>query len=149
VKISVAIRRQQTAITDDRRNALLVVAALLLTVTYQAALGPDQQPNQFNCTAPINATGANHFNCTARFNANSTEVNSSPQIVFYVINTLTYYLTNVTLLFLLPPDFIAIVLYYLLGLLFLCYCISTPLLNAPYVSTFGIFCFLHFLSLLG
>ena len=32
------IRRQQTMMTDERLNALLVAAALLLTVTYQAAL---------------------------------------------------------------------------------------------------------------
>ncbi|KAE8055787.1 hypothetical protein FH972_012609 [Carpinus fangiana] len=72
----VEYRRHQ--ITDERRNALLVVAALLATVTYQAALlspispisiqppNQDQKPNQFNCTVPpINATGANHFNCIA------------------------------------------------------------------------------------
>jgi hypothetical protein len=109
-KCYIGIRRQQTGITEERRNALLVVAALLITVTYQVALSPDKQPNQFNCTAPINATGANqYFNCTARFNASSSEVNSlisSPhfEFVFLFSNTLAFFLTNAILFFLLPPD---------------------------------------------
>ncbi|KAE8055471.1 hypothetical protein FH972_012311 [Carpinus fangiana] len=52
VKLYVGIRRRQTVITEDRRNALLVVAGLLITVTYPAALSADQ-PNEFNCTTPI------------------------------------------------------------------------------------------------
>ncbi|XP_059436882.1 ankyrin repeat-containing protein BDA1-like [Corylus avellana] len=47
----VGIRRRQTVITEERRNALLVVAGLLITVTYPAALSADQ-PNEFNCTSP-------------------------------------------------------------------------------------------------
>jgi hypothetical protein len=43
--------------TDDRHNALLVVAALLLTVTYQVAL-----------SAPAEAQKAIHFNSTAPMN---------------------------------------------------------------------------------
>ncbi|XP_059441845.1 ankyrin repeat-containing protein BDA1-like [Corylus avellana] len=60
-KCYIGIRRRQTVITEERRNTLLVVAALLITVTYQAAFSPDKQPNEFNCTAPINGTGANHY----------------------------------------------------------------------------------------
>jgi hypothetical protein len=50
--------------TDERRNALLVVAALLLTVTYQAALkapAEAQKVIHFNSTAPINASRGDPF----------------------------------------------------------------------------------------
>ena len=143
VKLYVGIRRRQTVITEDRRNALLVVAGLLITVTYPAALSADQ-PNEINCTTPnpINATGAGHFNCTARFNP-YTEVNQSRDKfvgVFYGINTAVFYLTNVTLFFLVPPDFIGWLLTVLVGLLFCCYCFSSPLLsNARIIAWFGLF----------
>ncbi|KAK7818013.1 ankyrin repeat-containing protein bda1 [Quercus suber] len=39
-KIRTKYARQMTTISDDKRNALLVVAALLIAVTYQAALSP-------------------------------------------------------------------------------------------------------------
>jgi hypothetical protein len=138
-KCCIGIRRLQTGITEERRNALLVVAALLITVTYQVALSPDKQPNQFNCTAPINATGANqYFNCTARFNASSSEVNSlisSPhgfEFVFLLSNTLAFFLTNAILFLLLPlDDLLGGELFAFLLFLSICYCSSTPLVKAP------------------
>jgi hypothetical protein len=143
MKFYVGIRRRQTVITEDRRNALLVVAALLITVTYPVALSPDQ-PNLFNCTVanPFNGTGANHFNCTARFDP-SSEVNPSRDqysSIFYGLNTAVFYLTNITLFFLVPTDFLGWLLTLLVGLLFLCYCFSTPLLsNARIIAWFGFF----------
>jgi hypothetical protein len=38
-KLYVRIRRQETVMTDERRNALLVVAALLLTFGCKSKLG--------------------------------------------------------------------------------------------------------------
>ncbi|KAE8055786.1 hypothetical protein FH972_012608 [Carpinus fangiana] len=145
------IGRQQTSITDERRNVLLVVAVVLVTVTYQAALlspisiqppDQDQKPNQFNCTVPpINATGANHFNCIAsQFNASQTEVIHNLLLpaqnhLFYFLNSLTYFLTNVALFLLLPPDFTGTVLSFLLFLLLLCYGVSKPILVEPHDPT--------------
>lgn len=64
MKFYVGIRHRQTVITKDRLNALLVGAALLITVTYPVAVSPDQ-PNFFNCTVlnPFNGTASNHFDC--------------------------------------------------------------------------------------
>ncbi|XP_059441880.1 ankyrin repeat-containing protein BDA1-like [Corylus avellana] len=158
-KCAVKIRRRQTVIAEEKRNSLLVVAALLITVTYQAALSPDKQPNEFNCTAPVNATGANqyfnftalnpinatganhYFSCTARFNASSGEVKPNRDRagdVFLWCNTLTFYLTNFTLFFLLPPDFLGIVLFLLLVILSYGFCFSTPLLSAPILRYLGL-----------
>jgi hypothetical protein len=152
VKCSVEIRRLQRVIKEERRNALLVIAVLLIGVTYQAALSPDKQPNEFNCTTSINATGANqyfnftaqnpinatganqYFNCTARFNASSGEVKpdtTGDEYVFLCFNTITFFLTNFTLFFLLPPDFLGIVLFFLLVSLSIGYCYSTPVSSAP------------------
>jgi hypothetical protein len=140
----IEIRRMQTLITEERRNALLVVAALLITVIYPVALSPADQPNEFNCTVPnpFNGTGANHFNCTARFNPSSEANPSRDQYstIFYALNTAVCCLTNITLFFLVPSDFLGWVLTLLVGLLFLCYCLSTPLLSsARIIAWFGFY----------
>ncbi|XP_059430140.1 ankyrin repeat-containing protein BDA1-like [Corylus avellana] len=158
-KCGVKICRQQKVITEEKRNALLVVAALLITVTYQVALSPaDKQYNEFNCTAPVNATGANqqfnftaqnpinatganqYFNCTARFNASSSKVKPIRNLagdVFLWCNALTFYLSNFTLFFLLPPDFHGIVLFFLLLILSYGFCFSTPLLSTLILGVLG------------
>ncbi|XP_075655817.1 ankyrin repeat-containing protein BDA1-like [Castanea sativa] len=62
-KLPLSYLRERTKISSDMRNVLLVVAALLVTVTYQAALSPpggvwqddynpDTNDHQFNTTAP-------------------------------------------------------------------------------------------------
>nr|POE65792.1 hypothetical protein CFP56_38262 [Quercus suber] len=58
-KIRTKYARQMTTISDDKRNALLVVAALLIAVTYQAALSPPgglqetiKKPDKDCCDAP-------------------------------------------------------------------------------------------------
>ncbi|XP_062147024.1 ankyrin repeat-containing protein BDA1-like [Alnus glutinosa] len=141
--IYVKFRRLQTLITEERRNALLVVATLLITVTYPVALSPDQ-PNELNCTVlnPFNGTGANHFNCTARFNPSSEANPSRDQYssIIYCLSTAVFFLTNITLFFLVPSDFLGWLLTLLVGLLFLCYCLSTPLLsNARIIAWFGFY----------
>ncbi|XP_059441849.1 ankyrin repeat-containing protein NPR4-like [Corylus avellana] len=139
-KLFVRIRRQETVTTEERRNALLVVAALLLTVTYQAALSAPAEAhdkaNQFNGTAPINASRdplAHLFNSTAPLRAYWNAITAASNAInknvlngnaFLSVNTLTYFLTTVTLLFLVPPDFVGLVLYSLLVLLSFCYCFS-------------------------
>jgi hypothetical protein len=148
----VEFRRLKTLLTEERRNALLVVAALLITVTYPVALSPDQ-PNEFNCTVlnPFNGTGANHFNCTARFNP-SSEVNPSRDqysSTFYLLNTVVFYLTNRTLFVLVPFGFYGWLLILLNELLFLCYCLSTPLLsNARTIAWVGFYGELYMMFLL-
>jgi hypothetical protein len=146
----VEFRRLLTLTTEERRNALLVVAALLITVIYPVALSHDQ-PNEFNCTVlnPFNGTGANHFNCTARFNP-SSEVNPSRDqysSIIHCLNTAVFFLTNITLFFLVPFDFLGWLLTLLVGLLFLCYCLSTPLLsNARIIAWFGFYGELYMMS---
>jgi hypothetical protein len=146
-KLYIGIRRRVTDMTDDRRNALLVVATLLLTVTYQAALSAPaeaQKANHFNSTAPINASRDDPFvqllNNTAPLGAYRDAIIAATTAIkknvlngnlFLLLNTLTYFLTNVTLLFLVPPDSIGSVLYLLLVILSLCYFTSTPLSNIP------------------
>jgi len=154
-KLYVLIRRQDTVMTDDRRNALLVVAALLLTVTYQAALSAPaeaQKAIHFNSTTPINAGRDDPFvqllNSTAPLRAYRDTIIAATTAItknmlngnaFLLGNTITYFLTNVTLLFLVPPDFIGFVLCLLLVFLSYCYCISTPMLNIPLIGTIGEF----------
>ena len=62
----IRIRRELKGLTDERRNALLVVVALLVTVSYQAAITPPGglwQDDLFgsNITASHRAGSARHF----------------------------------------------------------------------------------------
>jgi hypothetical protein len=101
--------------TDERLNALLVVAALLLTVTFQVAHSP-LGANQCHCTAP------------------SGKVNPSPDPViniFLFLNTITYCLTNAVLFLLIYLDFFGSVLHVLLLFLFTCFFVFVLSINAP------------------
>jgi hypothetical protein len=73
----VEIGRQQTSITDERRNALLVVAVLLVTVTYQAAL---HQPHQYSATRSGSETQSVqlHSPPDQRYRCQSLQLHSRP-----------------------------------------------------------------------
>ena len=96
-----------TEISDDRRNVLLVVATLLLTVTYQGVLSPpgglwqdDQSPgaNQTNITLPV----IRKFNSSAPLeNEAGTPIGlrNFPFWVFLSLNSLTFMLSYSTILY--------------------------------------------------
>ena len=134
-------------ITVERRNALLVVAALLVTVTYQAALTPPGglwQDDLFkpNTTAaalspPSPAGGLlneSNSNITAPHRAGSGIAMTSDFFVnFFRCNTLIFFLSNVTIVVLVPPvEIIGLLLGSVCIILGFCYLNSMLLiLQAP------------------
>jgi hypothetical protein len=53
-RIYICLLRQKTELTNDTRNILLVVAALLVTITFQGTLSPPGGVWQDDCFAPTN-----------------------------------------------------------------------------------------------
>ena len=140
-------------ISDDRRNVLLVVATLLLTVTYQGVLSPpgglwqdDQNPG----TTQTNTT----FLAVRKFNSSAPLENEAgtpiglrnfPFWVFLSLNSLTFMLSYSTILLLIPTQHIYRIVRLSLISLSICYIVSLTVIIPTrfwelfwYVST-GIF----------
>nr|XP_023894193.1 ankyrin repeat-containing protein BDA1-like [Quercus suber] len=119
-------------ISDDRRNVLLVVATLLLTVTYQGVLSPpgglwqdDHSPgaNQTNTTFPA----IRKFNSSAPLeNEAGTPIGlrNFPFWVFLSLNSLTFMLSYSTILLLIPTQHIYRIVRLSLISLSICYIVS-------------------------
>ncbi|XP_075636138.1 ankyrin repeat-containing protein BDA1-like [Castanea sativa] len=118
-----------TQISDDRRNMLLVVATLLMTVTYQGVLSPPgglwqddylPEPNttlpairKFNSSAPIpNEAGT------------PIDLRNFPFWVFLSLNSLTFMLSYSTILLLIPKQRIYQIVRLSLLSLSVCYIVS-------------------------
>ena len=118
-----------TEISDDRRNMLLVVATLLMTVTYQGVLSPPgglwqddyhPEPNttlpatrKFNSSAPIpNEAGT------------PIDLRTFPFWVFLSLNSLTFMLSYSTILLLIPTQRIYRIVRLSLISLSVCYIVS-------------------------
>ena len=98
-------------LTDEKRNALLVVAALLVTVTYQAILSPPRglwQDDLFelNITDVLRRSSNDLFklNIRAPHRAGSAiALNTHPFAVFVTCNSLIFYFSIVLTFVLVPP----------------------------------------------
>ena len=114
-KLIIFHRRQHTKITDDMRNALLVVAVLIVTVTYQAALSPPGGLWQDNSN-PI--TNVNQYNASySPHKAGTLVMGPLNAAIFVVANSVTFYLSISIIFFLIPIDstsgIVSITLFYL------------------------------------
>lgn len=151
-KFYIFFLRQKTKITEGVRNALLVVAVLLVTVCYQAAVSPPGGVWQDNYNPRINL-----LHSTATSSNSSTVINQPPHFagtvvmsrvpayIFLAINSLTFYLTTMIIIFLLPFGFITrFLLYILLLSLFLCYYFSMAIIipSGTWLLRSAFLCFL-------
>ena len=118
-----------TEISDDRRNMLLVVATLLMTVTYQGVLSPpgglwqDDYHPEPNTTLPA----TRKFNSSAPIpNEAGTPVDLRyfPFWVFLSLNSLTFMLSYSTILLLIPTQRIYRIVRLSLISLSVCYIVS-------------------------
>ena len=127
-------------ISDDRRNVVLVVATLLMTVTYQGLLSPpgglwqeDYYPgsNLPNATTSVYRRG---FNETSPYLVNiaGTAIGGRFLLfwVFLITNTLTFVLSYTIVLLVIPSGYI--ILRAALGSLSLCYIASMTIIFPVY-----------------
>ncbi|KAB1215040.1 Ankyrin-2 [Morella rubra] len=128
-KMKIGFYREAGNLTNEMRNALLVVGALLVTVSYQGALSPPGGVWQDNYNP-----GTDQLNCTALINSNSSDqVDQTPHqagkiimalsnsYYFFIINSLTFYFANSLIIMLLPHCLIGVMFCALLAFLFLSY----------------------------
>ena len=121
-------------ITDVKRNALLVVAALLVTVTYLAAITPPGGLWQDDLFGPNATDTFSHreyyqlkLNTTAAHIAGSAIATTSEHFLFFFFNSLMFVLSNVIMVVLVPP--FEIIGFLLSGVcLILCLCYLNSLL---------------------
>ena len=118
-----------TQISDDRHNMLLVVATLLMTITYQGVLSPpgglwqDDYHPEPNTTLPA----TRKFNSSAPIpNEAGTPVDLRyfPFWVFLSLNSLTFMLSYSTILLLIPTQRIYRIIRLSLISLSVCYIVS-------------------------
>ncbi|KAK8509458.1 hypothetical protein V6N12_001467 [Hibiscus sabdariffa] len=145
-----AADRQRKNLPSNTRSALLVVAGLTLTATYNASLNPPGgiSPGPRNsCTGGFLSSSSN--NSTADYLLKSFTVEDHPLgksvmtpgifLVFYTLNTLCFFLTNlVTFQFLLSdaPAFTRRLLVGSLTFLFLCYLYAFTIITPTTVFLF-------------
>lgn len=125
--IVLSLEEKWAKISDDRRNVLLVVATLLMTVTYQGLLSPpgglwqdDYNPgsNLPNATIPE----YRRFNETTFVeNVAGTAIGARVYFfwLFLTTNTLTFILSYTTVLLVIPSGYV--ILHTALGSLSVCY----------------------------
>ncbi|GKV30541.1 hypothetical protein SLEP1_g39342 [Rubroshorea leprosula] len=151
---------QNNKISGDMRNAMLVVAVLILTSTYQACLNPPGGVSQGNkdCIIYWMSQGNNdsiihlmsqgnndsiiHRKRIIRGKSNSNSSSSSDEVgvsvmpygdfaYFYFINTATFLATTLVVFFLLPDETINLLTLPVL-LFILCYLLSMIYLAPPF-----------------
>ncbi|KAK9999777.1 hypothetical protein SO802_019380 [Lithocarpus litseifolius] len=143
----ILIAHQLKGITVERRNALLVVATLLVTETYQAALSPPGGLWQDDLFKPNTTTAAlsppspaggllneSNSNITAPHRAGSAIARRTDFFgLFFHCNTLIFFLSNLTMVVLVPPvEIIGFFLSIVCFMLCSCYVISMLLIvQAP------------------
>ena len=150
-KIRTKYARQMATISDDKRNALLVVATLLITVTYQAALNPpgglQESIQSFHNSSKPGAnssrisTRLDHGRSQPRYNisdeykaliSNSykkTEgtanlLNTIPFSMFLFSNSVTFLISNSVTILLIPDGYIGWMLSGTQAFLWACYIVS-------------------------
>ena len=126
--------REMRKLSDEKRNALLVIATLLVTISYQAVLNPpgsiwpeDSKPETNDKIQSLNdSTTAVHKAGTA------IDLKTSPFPVFLFFNTLTFFVSNAVTFLLIPSGILSELLSITLSYLWFCYVESVLLItNAP------------------
>ena len=130
--------RDVIRISDENRNALLVVAVLLITISYQALLSPPGRLWQDDYKPETNQTTAAHKA------GKSIAFIKSGYPLFLIFNTLTFFSSCAITCLLLPDEYTYAPLSAILGYLWICYIESLKVItNGPELA-FGLAGYLVF-----
>ena len=144
-KLRIRRSREKWSISDDKRNALLVVATLLITVTYQGILSPpgglrqdDPKPETdgFNAIAPVNPNTEISDESTAASNifyshkaGSAIGFKRTPFWLFIVLNSATFMLSYTIIFQLIPPGYFYVMFQAALFFLYVCYFASWTIIG--------------------
>ncbi|RDX95489.1 Ankyrin repeat-containing protein BDA1, partial [Mucuna pruriens] len=109
-KIVIHIFRIRRDLTDEQRNAFLVVAALVATATYQLALSPPGGVYQTNAGDNTNTTSSFNSTATAANNAGTSVMSIESFIFLMILNSLSLLVSTMTLSVLTPSGIIGTML---------------------------------------
>ena len=152
-KLRIQRSRDKWSISEEKRNALLVVATLLITVTYQGILSPpgglkqdDPKPvtnHEFNTLAPVSPYSTLTFQSTTtskKFYSNeagSAECFEKPPFWLYIVlNSATFMLSCTIIFQLIPSGYFYVVLQAALFFLYGCYVFSCTAIGVTYFPFF-------------
>uniref|UniRef100_A0A7N2KL98 PGG domain-containing protein n=1 Tax=Quercus lobata TaxID=97700 RepID=A0A7N2KL98_QUELO len=131
-KLRIRRSRQKWSISDDKRNALLVVATLLITATYQGILSPpeglrqdDPNPGTIAPVSPYNKDWVE-----------STTYREFWLGIFIMLNSATFMLSYTIIFQLIPSGYFYVVLQAALFFLYACYFVSWTVLGVSYLVFF-------------
>ena len=151
-KLRIRRSREKWSISDDKRNALLVVATLLITVTYQGILSPpgglrqdDPKPETdgFNAIAPVNPNTEISDESTAASNifyshkaGSAIGFKRTPFWLFIVLNSATFMLSYTIIFQLIPPGYFYVMFQAALFFLYVCYFASWTIIGVSFFTAF-------------
>ncbi|XP_050277423.1 ankyrin repeat-containing protein BDA1-like isoform X2 [Quercus robur] len=118
-KLRIRRSRQKWSISDDKRNALLVVATLLITVTDQGILSPPEGLRQDDPNPGTTAPDGEFW-----------------LGIFIMLNSATFMLSHTIIFQLIPSGYFYVVLQAALFFLYACYFVSWTVLGVSYLVFF-------------
>ena len=119
------LRGQKTNISTKSRDALLVVAALVATATFQAVLSPPGGLRQADSNGDSLPSS----------NVGKVVMNEWLYIIFLTFNSTSFWVTMITIFLLLPNDFYGPLLTLPLALLSGCYLFSSTVISPSLICS--------------
>ena len=152
-KLRIQRSRDKWSISEEKRNALLVVATLLITVTYQGILSPpgglkqdDPKPvtnHESNTLAPVSSFSTLTFQSTTtskKFYSNeagSAECFEKPPFWLYIVlNSATFMLSCTIIFQLIPSGYFYVMFQAALFFLYVCYFASWTIIGVSFLTAF-------------
>ncbi|KAK7313081.1 hypothetical protein VNO77_37467 [Canavalia gladiata] len=130
-KIVISILRIRMDITEEQRNAFLVVAALVATATFQSALSPpggvyqaNAGDNSTNTTSSLNSTAS-----ATQSNAGTSVMNEGDFLTLSIMNSLSLLMSTMTIFILTPSGTIGRILFTPVYLFAYCYLYSMKVIS--------------------
>lgn len=103
-RISIFISRIKRDITEDQRNAYLIIAALIATATYQSVLSPPGGLFQASVGDNIaNTTSLNSTSIAIPMDLLGTSILTGPEFFFFLIYSIISFLASTMIIIILTP----------------------------------------------
>ncbi|XP_061352698.1 ankyrin repeat-containing protein BDA1-like [Gastrolobium bilobum] len=127
-------------ITEDQRNALLVVAALVATATYQFALSPPGGVYQANAgDNNVNTTSLNSKATATGGNAGTSVMSNFDFLYIFILNTLSFSLAIVTIFLMIPSGIWAAIVSLPLAFLASAYLSNAQVISPTSATSYAIY----------
>ncbi|KAK7313082.1 hypothetical protein VNO77_37469 [Canavalia gladiata] len=130
-KIVISILRIRRDITEEQRNAFLIVAALVATATFQSALSPpggvyqaNAGDNSTNSTSSLNSTAS-----ATQSNAGTSVMSEGDFLTLSIMNSLSLLMSTLTIFILTPSGTIGRILCTPVYLFAYCYLYSMKVIS--------------------